>query len=96
MKSILGLTLAMVLSLSIVGCKKKEAVPKNVASSNQYENRQFGHVRQNDDNVEDVVVCRNCRAKFKLKRKWRKLAMKGGTEIMCPVCHHNYLQKVSH
>jgi len=94
-KSVLGLTLATILSLSIIGCAKK-AVPKNVASSNQYQNRQFGHVRQNDDNIEDEVICQNCRAHFKLKRKWRKLAMKGNAMIDCPVCHHNYLQKASH
>jgi len=94
-KSVLGLTLATILSLSIIGCQK-EAVPNNVASSNQYENRQFGHVRQNDDDIEDTVICQNCRAHFKLKRKWRKLAMKGNAQIECPVCHHNYLQKASH
>jgi len=94
-KSVLGLTLATILSLAIVGCQK-EAVPKNIASSNQYPNRQFGHVRQNNDNIEDEVVCQNCMAHFKLKRKWRKLAMKGNAMIDCPVCHHNYLRKASH
>jgi len=94
-KSVLGLTLATILSLSIIGCQK-EAVPKNVASSNQYQNRQFGHVRQNDNNREDEVICQNCRAHFKLKRKLRKLAMKGNAIIDCPVCHHNYLRKASH
>ena len=95
MKSILGLALATILSLSIVGCKK-ETIPENVASSNQYQNRQFGQVRRNDDDIEDTVICQNCRAHFKIKRKWRKLAMKGKAQILCPVCHHNYLQKASH
>jgi len=93
MKSIFGLIIATILVLSLFGCKK-EAMPKNVASSsNPFPNGQFRH---NDDNIEDEVVCQNCGARFKLKRKWRKLAMKGDAEINCHVCHHNYLKKASH
>ncbi|MCK4440877.1 MAG: hypothetical protein KAU90_02650 [Sulfurovaceae bacterium] len=95
MNRVLGLSIATILVLFLFSCQKEGAVPKNIASSNQYQNRQFGQIRHNDDNIEDEVICQNCRAHFKLKRKWRKLAMKGNAEIDCPVCHHNYLKKAS-
>ena len=80
----------LVISTLFSGCakEKKEVKPPKV---DRFRTRS---TRLQTQDVE--VVCHNCTAKFKTSFKLQKLAMKGGTKVICPHCHHDYLHKAQH
>lgn len=91
MKS-LPLTLASLLSVSLllIGCNNSK--PKAIISNDAYQqvnnSNKFPQARRNPNEV----VCVNCRSKFKLSSAQHK-QHNGHEYIECPICHHDYLKK---
>ena len=84
MKKVFKLLLISALSLfAIGGCntKKEKAVKPPTAHTDR-----FRTLNANRNSEDIKVVCRNCRAKFKISLN----AMKSGATVRCPVCHHLY------
>ena len=82
MKKTVSLLLLLQLSLFTACNAEKAKVIKNFPQAT------------NSSRSTNIVVCRNCRAKFKISSGMHKMH-DGHDYIECPVCHHNYLKKVN-
>ena len=86
MKKVSSLLLVSALSLFIVGgctTEKEKKVKPSTANTDRFRTI-YSNSNRNSEDIK--VICTNCTAKFKISIK----AMKSGSAIKCPVCHHLY------
>jgi len=88
MNSTLLSSLAVVSTLILLGgCNSNTPkLPDNVAQQQSNTARAFPRAKNPE------VVCRNCRAHFKLASAQHKTSH-GHNYTVCPVCHHDYSKK---
>ena len=89
MKISLFTLLALLFSLTVLGCNSAKSKSLNTDAHQQANNtRSFPTAKRPNSEVS----CRNCYATFKLSRATQKQAH-GHSYTACPVCHHDYLKK---